>query len=120
MTAADHAAYLAHLPEAQGAALNTLRAQVTTALPGDAREVMSYGIPAWRAGPGRGKVIVGYAAMKAHLGFYAFDGDVIGRFADRLGGWASAKSTIRFTPDTPLPDDLVRDIVIARLRAAGL
>lgn len=120
MTAADHDDYLAALPPETRAALQHLRAVVTSALPDDRREVISYGIPAWRAGPGKGKVIVGYAAMAAHLGFYAFDGDVIGRFADRLSGFSIAKGTVRFTPQAPLPDALVRDITTARLIDAGI
>lgn len=41
--------------------------------------------------------------------------------ADELTGFRVAKGTIRFTPEQPLPDGLVRRIVTARLRenAAG-
>lgn len=109
-----HNAYLATLPAEQRAALETLRAQIKAAAP-DAREVFSYGIPAFRTGPGKGKVLVGYAAMTAHCGLYVFEGDLVARFADRLAGFSTAKGTIRFTPDHPLPDTLVRDIVSARL-----
>ena len=35
---------------------------------------------------------------------------------DDLAGYKLAKGTIQFTPDTPLPDDLIRKIV--RLRIA--
>lgn len=76
---------------------------------------MSYGIPAFRVGPGKGKVLVGYAAMKAHCGLYVFEGDLVARFAGDLAGFSTAKGTIRFTPEAPLPDTLVRRIVAARL-----
>ncbi|KPP87151.1 MAG: hypothetical protein HLUCCA08_04300 [Rhodobacteraceae bacterium HLUCCA08] len=120
MTATDHDSYLAALPADRRGALQHLRATIAGTLPTDARAVMSYGIPAWRAGPGKGKVIVGNAATAAHLAFYAFDGDVIGRFAARLAGHSIAKGTIRFTPETPLADALIRDITTARLIDAGI
>lgn len=113
-----HDDYLATLPADQRAALETLRAQILAAAP-DAREVFSYGIPAFRAGSGKGKVLVGYAAMKAHCGLYLFEGDLVGRFADRLAGFSTAKGTIRFTPEAPLPAALVADLVAARLAELG-
>ena len=107
---ATHDAYLATLPEDQRAALETLRAQIRQAAP-DAREVFSYGVPAFRVGPGKGKVLVGYAAMKAHCGFYVFEGDLVARFAERLAGYSIAKGTVRFTPDHPIPPELVAEMV---------
>ncbi|SMH30399.1 iron chaperone [Maritimibacter sp. HL-12] len=115
MTAPDtHDAYLATLPPDQRAALEALRVQIAAAAPG-AREVISYGVPAFRAGPGKGKVLVGYAAMTAHLGFYVFEGDLLARFADRLQDFSISKGTVRFTPAHPLPEPLVHEIVAARL-----
>ena len=113
-----HDAYLASLPDDQRSALETLRAQILAAAPG-AREVFSYGIPAFRVGPGKGKVLVGYAAMKAHCGFYVFEGDLVGRFAGQLGDFSIAQGTVRFTPDHPLPEALVAEMVAARLDEIG-
>lgn len=109
-----HDAYLDTLPADQRAALQALRAQIISAAP-DAREVFSYGVPAFRVGAGKGKVLVGYAAMKAHCGLYVFEGDLVARFAGQLAGFSTDKGTIRFTPDAPLPEALVREIVAARL-----
>lgn len=114
----SHDAYLAALPADQRAALQRLRAQILAAAP-EAREVFSYGVPAFRVGSGQGKVLVGYAAMKAHCGFYVFEGDLVRRFKDRLAGFSTAKGTIRFTPDAPLPAALVAEIVAARLAEIG-
>ena len=74
-------AYLAGRPEEQRTALQHLREVIRAAAP-DAVEVMSYGIPAFRAGL-KGKVIVGYAGMKAHCGLYVLEGDLVARFAAR-------------------------------------
>jgi uncharacterized protein YdhG (YjbR/CyaY superfamily) len=40
----------------------------------------------------------------------------IGAVEDRLGGFDVAKGTIRFTPDSPVPDDVLTDLVRARAR----
>ena len=115
---ASHDDYLATLPADQRAGLERLRGQIRDAAP-EAREVFSYGVPAFRVGPGAGKVLLGYAAMKSHLGLYVFEGELVARFADRLAGFSTAKGTIRFTPDAPLPAALVAEIVAARLAEIG-
>lgn len=81
--------------------------------------MFSYGIPAFRSRPGRDEVLVGHAAMTAHCGFYLCEGDLVGRFADRLGDVSTAPGTVRFTPDHPLPAALMRDMVAARLAEIG-
>lgn len=109
-----HAPYLAALPEPERAALEHLRNHVLKVAP-NAREVFSYGLPAFRVAPGKSKVLLGYAATKQHLSLYPFDSDVVAEFADRLAGFSTSKGTIRFTPDHPLPADLIQDITAARL-----
>jgi uncharacterized protein YdhG (YjbR/CyaY superfamily) len=121
-TYASHDVYLAAQPEDERAALETLRTQIRAAAP-EAREVFSYGVPAFRVGSGTGKnsgkVLVGYAAMKDHCGFYVFEGDIVGRFANRLAGFSIAKGTVRFTPDHPIPAALVAQMVEARRAEIG-
>lgn len=76
-------------------------------------------MPAFRVGPATGRVLLGYAAMKTHLGLYVFEGELVARFADKLEGFSTAKGTIRFTPDAPLPAGLVAEITAARLAEIG-
>lgn len=59
--------------------------------------------------------------MEAHCGVCVFQGDKVGRFADRRGAYAAvtAKGTVRFTPDHPLPQVLVAEMVAARLAEIG-
>jgi uncharacterized protein YdhG (YjbR/CyaY superfamily) len=40
---------------------------------------------------------------------------VVEHVRDRLAGFAVSKGTIRFTVDHPLPDDVIREVVSARL-----
>jgi uncharacterized protein YdhG (YjbR/CyaY superfamily) len=104
-------AYLAALPEEQRAALEDLRATIRAAAP-DATEVISYGMPAFKA---HGRSLVGYAAFKDHCSLFPMNSALIARFADDLKPYSTSKGTIRFTVDRPLPKALVRKLVRARL-----
>lgn len=103
--------YLAGLPGAQRQALEHLRRTIRAAAP-DAEERIGYGIPTVRY---RGKMLVSYGAAKEHLALYAVSHPTLAALADALGDRVTGKNTVRFTPDDPLPDDLVAQIVAARV-----
>ncbi|WP_454713776.1 iron chaperone [Caulobacter segnis] len=100
--------YLAKLPPDQRAALETLRGQIRKLAP-EAEEAISYGLPTFKL---KGN-LVHFGAAAKHCAFYP--GAVISQFAERLKGFETAKGTIRFQPDAPLPPDLIRDIVQHRI-----
>lgn len=100
--------YLAQLPPDQHAALETLRGQIRAVAP-EANEAISYGLPTFRLNGN----LVHFGAAAKHCAFYP--GAVMEAFADRLAGFETAKGTIRFQPDAPLPPDLVADIVRHRV-----
>ena len=100
--------YLSKLPEDQRAALEALRGQIRALAP-DAAEAISYGLPTFKLNGN----LVHFGAAAKHCAFYP--GAVISQFADRLKTFETAKGTIRFQPDTPLPPDLVADIVRHRI-----
>lgn len=104
---------LAALPEGQRSALQALRATIAAAAP-DAVDAISYGGPAFRY---HGRPLVSYGAAKAHCSLFPMDPAVIDAHRDALAGWDTAKGTIRFTPEHPLPSDLVRSIVRSRIAA---
>lgn len=108
---ADIDAYLAGLPDDQRQALQALREQVAAAAP-DAEEGFSYGAPAFRY---RGRPLVCYSAAKAHVSFFPMSPEVIEAHRDLLAGWETSKGTVRFTPEHPLPPDVVTTLVRARL-----
>lgn len=110
-------AYVAKVPEPFRGALEHVRALVRSIVP-DAEEALVYGVPGFRYG---GQPLVCYAAFKAHCGFYPMNPALMDSLEDELAGFRTAKGTIRFTPDHPLPDALVRTIVEARAKenAAG-
>ena len=107
-------AYLAGLGEEQRAALETLRATIRAAAP-EAEECISYGVPALRQnGP-----LVGYGATAKHCALYLMSGSTVAAHEEELRGYDTSKGTIRFTPERPLPDDLVARLVKSRLAEKG-
>ena len=104
-------AYIAALPSDQRDALTTLRARLKALLP-DHLECMSYAMPGFRQPGPKGKMVVGYAAFAKHLGLYPHSGSVIPKID--CTPFKTSKSGLLFTPDRPLPDMLVRQIIEAR------
>ncbi len=104
-------AYLEPLPADQRAALQTLREQIAATAP-DAVETISYSMPAFRY---RSRALVSYLAAKKHCSLFPMSGEVIGRHQAALQGFFTAKGTVRFTPEHPLPPELVTTIVRERM-----
>ena len=104
-------AYIAALPPDQRDALTTLRARLRSFLPGHL-EVMSYAMPGFRQPGPQGKMVAGYAAFAKHLGLYPQSGSVIPRID--CSPFKASKSGVLFTPDRPLPDTLLREIIETR------
>lgn len=98
--------YLALLSEDKRAALEALRRVIRAAAP-DAEECISYQMPAFRLNG----MLVGFAAAKNHCALYAWNGSAVGLFADELKGYHTSKGAIRFTPEKPLPEAVVRRLV---------
>jgi len=72
----------------------------------------SYGIAAFRY---KQKPLLGFLAAKQHLSIFPFSSQVVDAARDRLTGFELSKGAIRFTVATPLPDEVVRDIVRCRV-----
>jgi uncharacterized protein YdhG (YjbR/CyaY superfamily) len=104
-------AYLAGLPDDRREALQRLRAFIAGLVP-EATEGISYGMPAFKL---RGHPLVGYANAKQHCALYGMSAQTE-RFAARLTGFSTSKGTIRFTPDAPVPDDVIEDLVRHRVQ----
>ena len=107
-------AWLEGGPADQRAALQTLRETILEVAP-TAVEGLSYGMPAFRV---NGKVVCYFAAAKGWCAFYP--GAVIEDFAAALAGFSTSKGTIRFQPDAPIPDPLLRRIIALCVERAGV
>ena len=108
----DIDSYLQDVPPEKKAALETLRAQIKELVPGLV-ECISYGLPAFRH---NGKVLCGFGAAVKHCAFYPWSSNIANLFPEELAGYSTSKGAIRFQPDKPLPPELLRKLVEARLR----
>jgi uncharacterized protein YdhG (YjbR/CyaY superfamily) len=104
-------ARLVALPADQGAALQALRQAIARVAP-EATETISYGMPAFRY---HGRALVSYAAFKGHCSFFPMSATLIEAHHDELVEFATAKGTLRFTPERPIPEDVVAWIVRERM-----
>jgi uncharacterized protein YdhG (YjbR/CyaY superfamily) len=109
--ATDVESYLSQLAEPARSTLEKVRAVIRSAVPAEATETISYGMPAFRY---RG-ALVGYAAFKDHCSFFPMNAALIVEFKEELAGYSTAKGTIRFPLDKPLPAGLVKKLVKARV-----
>ena len=103
--------YLATLPDAERAAYEHVCRIVREIVP-DAEEATYYGMPAFKYA---GKGLLAIRAAKTHLSVFPFGAAPVNAVRDRLEGFSLSKGTIRFTPEHPLPDDVLADLVRARL-----
>lgn len=103
--------YIETFPEEVQGKLRRMRQTIQKAAPG-AVEAISYQMPTFKL---NGKNLVHFAAFKNHIGFYPAPSG-IQAFEDELSSYKSAKGSVRFPMDQPVPYDLVRQIVLARVK----
>lgn len=104
-------AYLAALPPRARRALRQLRTTIRGAAP-RAVEHFSYRIPGFQL---EGRPLVWYAAFKDHYSLYPITDRIRRAHAEVLRGYATSKGTVRFPLSAPLPVQLVRRLIRARL-----
>jgi uncharacterized protein YdhG (YjbR/CyaY superfamily) len=104
--------YLATVPGPQKAALERLRRFVRHQVP-DAEEATSYGMPAFKY---RQRPLLGFKVSKNHLSVFPFSPAAIDAARDALAGFDLAKGTVRFTPDKPIPEAALEQLLAHRLR----
>ena len=102
--------YLAALPADKRGALEALRQIIREAAP-QAEECISYQLPAFRYNG----MLVGFGATTNHCAFYLMSGATLEAHQDELQQYDTSKGTIRFQADKPLPAELVRKLLQARL-----
>ena len=102
--------YMAKVPEPAHSTLQRVRAAIRSALPAEATEIISYGIPAFSyQGP-----LVWFAAFSNHCSLFP-TASVIEAFKDELQGFSTSKGTIHFPTDKPVPTALIKKLVKARV-----
>jgi len=102
--------YLADVPPRFRSALQRVRRIVRAAAP-QASEVISYRMPAFRL---HGNLVY-YGAFKDHCSLFVGSAGVRRKFAAELKPYETGKGTLQFTPENPLPTDLISRIVKFRV-----
>jgi uncharacterized protein YdhG (YjbR/CyaY superfamily) len=103
--------YLATIPEPQQAELQRIRRLVRRTVP-EAEEGTSYGMPAFRY---KQRPLLGFKASKNHLSVFPFSPEAIEAARDSLTGFDLAKGTVRFTPEQPLPEPALEQLLRHRM-----
>ena len=102
-------AYIESFPPEIQKLLQQMRTTIIEAAP-HAIEVISYGMPAFKTE----SMLVYFAAHTKHIGFYP-TGSAIEKYKTELSKYKSAKGSVQFPFDQPLPLDLIANMV--RFRA---
>ena len=112
--APDVDAYIAGFPKSTQALLRKIRAAIRKAAP-EAEEAIGYQMPAYKFhGP-----LVYFAGYDHHIGFYPGAAG-IANFGKEISAYKSAKGSVQFPLDQPMPLDLVSRIVAFRVKENGL
>lgn len=102
--------YIAGFPPDVQAILQKIRATIRKAAP-QAIETISYQLPTFTL---HGN-LVHFAAFKNHIGFYPTPSG-IEKFQKELAGYKSAKGSVQFPLDKPIPYGLISKIVKFRVK----
>lgn len=101
--------YLSSVSEPAKAELERIRSFIKALVP-DAEEVITYGMPGFKY---KKKYLIAYAPFKDHMSIFP-GGEAVTTFASELAGFKTSKGTIQFTVNKPLPDTLLKKIVLQR------
>jgi uncharacterized protein YdhG (YjbR/CyaY superfamily) len=116
MATQDIDAYLASIEEPKRSTLEAVRRMILQIVP-DAEECISYSVPAFKV---NGKVVAGFAAFKNHLSYLPHSGSVFPVLERELAGYRTSSGALRFPIDTPLPMELIEQLVLIRMEQLGL
>jgi len=105
----DIDSYIRGFPKETQIILEAVRTVIQKAAP-EAEEAISYGIPTFKLNGN----LVHFGGFKKHIGFFPTSSGV-SAFKKELHGYKTAKGTIQFPLDTPMPLALIRKITKYRV-----
>lgn len=85
--------------------------QLARELAPDAKEALSYGMPALQVD---GKGIIGFVATKSGLSLYPYSGSVLDKVADQIGEYDRTKGALHFSLERPISKELLETIMTTR------
>ncbi|QQL51074.1 iron chaperone [Mucilaginibacter ginkgonis] len=103
--------YTANAPLQFQDALKNICQVIRETVPG-ADESITYQIPTFKVD---GKAVGGFGFFSKHCTYFPFSGSLLANFKTELAGYSQTKSGVHFTPDKPIPDELVKQLVKAKL-----
>jgi uncharacterized protein YdhG (YjbR/CyaY superfamily) len=77
-----------------------------------AQEAIVYGIPTFKL---HEKNLIHFSGFEQHIGFYPTPA-AIEAFKKELSGYKSAKGSVQFPLDKPIPYELIKKIVVFRIK----
>jgi uncharacterized protein YdhG (YjbR/CyaY superfamily) len=104
------AEYIKTAPPEAREKLHEIHACIRAAAP-DATESLKWGMPAFSYK----RILVTFAVFKHHIGFYPTP-SAVKAFAKNLSKFKTAKGSIQFPLEKPLPLSLIRKITLFRVR----
>lgn len=104
-------AYIHSFPKDVQTLLEQVRNTIITHAP-TAIESIAYGMPAYKT---YGKPLVYYGGFKNHIGFYATPSGH-SEFADELSKYTQGKGSVQFPINQPIPYDLIKRMVVFRVK----
>ncbi len=102
--------YVAEFPKEIQLILQKIRTTIRESAP-QAKETINYQIPTFTLNGN----LVHFAAFKNHIGFYPSPSGM-SAFATELSDYKSAKGSVQFPLDQPIPYDLIARIVRFRVK----
>ena len=102
--------YIAAFPADVKKRIQQLRKTIKAAAP-KADELISYQMPGYKYFG----MLVYFAAYKNHIGFYPGAGGIL-EFYKKLSSFKSAKGSVQFPHDRPIPYDIISKIVKFRVK----
>jgi uncharacterized protein YdhG (YjbR/CyaY superfamily) len=104
--------YLKNVPPIQKATLEHIRTLVKQLAP-TAEEVISYGMPGFKLNH---RYMLGFAAFKDHLSLFPTSQPMSLLSQDVHDKFVTSKGTLQFTPEDPLPDSVIKQIIQERIK----
>jgi uncharacterized protein YdhG (YjbR/CyaY superfamily) len=106
--------YLSTVPAPQKTELERIRLFIKTLVP-DAEEVITYKMPGFKY---KSKYLIAYAPFKDHMSIFP-GGEAVNTYAKELSAFKTSRGTIQFTAENPLPNSLLKKIILQRVKDIG-
>ena len=103
-------AYISAQPLPLQKTLEDIRTTIRKAAP-EAEECISYGMPAFKY---KGQYLIGFHVFKNHMSLFP-TALPISAMKNKLAGFQISKGTIQFTLDNPIPDSIIRNLLLYKI-----